>query len=383
MAGEDIVIKAGFDGKQAEKGLDKLRSQSKSFSNELTGRFAALFTATALLDRGLNFVADSFQRISQLGSQAKKAGLSVEDFQRVSNAAQLADVSVSAIAKALREVRKETAAAASGNERSRKSLEDLGFSADEINSGNIKATEVLVRLARAYGLARTEAEKYSVATSVLSDRTGTELIPLLAEGEQALSGAFGRRVVSAEQAAAADQVADSMDTLKQDLGVGAGSLMGDLMEFGGSISMAFRDLKLRSLISEGKQDEAVKYFFSQDGGYSESLKYMAAGGELGKFEDIQRQMFAEFFPELNKQNEAQRMAAAARMENAPAPQPTNPLLGAAAGDSLQAIGGGGYYVAGAALMTDTAARTADAAERTANACERMASGGVGSPPVSR
>lgn len=387
MAGEDIVIKAGFDGTKAEKGLDKLRSQSKSFANDLTARFAGLFTASALLDRGLNFVAASFQKMAALGGQAKKAGLSVEDFQRVSNAAQLADVSVSAIAKALREVRKESADAAAGNEKSRKGLEQLGFTAEEINAGNIQATEVLIRLARAYGLARTEAEKFSVATMILSDRTGSELIPFFAEGEQALRSAFGRKVISAESAAAADSAADAMEKAGQDTVSLFATILGEVMQVAGEIGMGPAERHLNQLIAEGKQEEALKYFYQEDGtgGYSANLRYIAAGGRYGTFEDLQRQMFAEKFPQLAAQEHAARRQAAIRAESAPKPDPAftgSPTVGVAVGDALQAVGGGGYFVAGASTMTDFASRTADASERTANAVERIANGG-GSPPVSR
>lgn len=381
MAGEDIVLKVGFDGKQAEKGLDKLKNQSKSFSNELTARFAGLFTASALLDRGLNYVAASFQKIATLGAQSKKAGLSVEDFQRVSNVAALADVSVSGVAKALRELRKQTAEAANGNEKSRKALEGLGFSAEEINSGNIEATEILARLARAYSMARTEAERYTVATSVLSDRTGTELIPLLAEGEQSIRGAMRRKVVSQQEADAADAAADAMDKAGQDAVSIFGRFLGNAMEAAGSVGMVTARAHLENLIAEGKKEEALQYFYSEDplGGFSANLRYMAAGGEVGKFEDLQKQMFAEFFPqEYAAQNQADREAASRISTPAAA---TSPAFGAATGDALQAIGGGGYYVAGAATMTDYASRTADASERTAAAVERMADGGVGEPPV--
>lgn len=380
MAGEDIVLKVGFDGKQAEKGLDKLKNQSKSFSNELTARFAGLFTASALLDRGLNYVAASFQKIATLGAQSRKAGLSVEDFQRVSNVAALADVSVSGVAKALRELRKQTAEAANGNEKSKKALEGLGFSAEEINSGNIEATEILARLARAYSMARTEAERYTIATSILSDRTGTELIPLLGEGEQSIRGAMKKKVVTQAQAQAADDISDNLDTIGQDLTGAFGSFMGQLMEISGSVMMAInRNPHITGLIEEGKIDEAVQYFEGDE--YQRSLRFMAAGGNLGSYEDLKRQMFAEYFPQLHSQRVREEMNLRTQAANATPAAATSPAFGAATGDALQAIGGGGYYVAGAATMTDYASRTADASERTAAAVERMADGGVGEPPV--
>lgn len=388
MAGEDIVVKAGFDGSKAEKGLEKLRNQSKSFANDLTARFTGLFAASALLDRGLNFVAASFQKIASLGGQAKRAGLSVEDFQRVSNAAQLADVSVSAVSKALGEIRKKSAEAASGNDKSRKALEELGFTADEINAGNIKATEVLARLARAYGMARTEAEKYSVATSVLSDQTGTQLIPLLAEGETALRSAFNRKVVSEQEAKAANVTQEAMETAGQDATTFFGRMLGSAMELAGQIGIVTAEHHLRKLIDEGKTDEALQYFYKEDamGGYSANLRYIAAGGQVGSFEDLQRQRFAEFFPDLYKKELAARREQAVAAENRPrgagAAVSSGPSVGIATADSLQAIGGGGYYVAGAATMTDYASRTADASERTAQAVEKIANGG-GPPPVSR
>jgi hypothetical protein len=388
MAGEDIIVKAGFDGSKAERGLDKLRSQSRSFSNDLTARFAGLFAASSLLNTGLNFVAKSFAEISSVSYKAQRAGLSVEEFQRVANAANLSDVSISSVAKAIREVRKETADAAAGNEKSRKAMEDLGFTADEINAGNIKATEVLARLARAYGNARSEAEKFSVATSVLSARTGTELIPFLASGETALRSAFNRKVVSANEAEAARVTADAAQAAGQDLTSFFGKMLGSAMELAGQIGMVTADHHLRKLISEGKEDEALQYFYRDDasGGYSSNLRYMAAGGQLGSFEELQKQRFAELFPDLYKKELAARREQAIAAENRPrgagAAVSAGPSVGVATADSLQAIGGGGYYVAGASTMTDYASRTADASERTAVAVEKIANGG-GPPPVSR
>lgn len=391
MAGEDIIIKAGFDGTKAEKGLDKLRNNSKEFSNDLTKRFAGLFTATALFDRGLGYITKTFQEIAAYSNQAKRAGLSVEDFQRVSNAAKLSDVSIMAVSKAMREIRKTTSEAAAGNEKQRKSLEDLGFTSQEINSGNIEATEVLIRLARAYGLAKNEAQKFGVATSVLSDKTGAELIPLLESGPEDLSRAMGRRVVSQAQADAADQASDNLDTAGQDLTIAAGGILGDIMELAGAISHSSNDLTLRSMTMDGKEsDEAVQYFESD--AFQNAIKYMTAGGDLGAYPQLKEQMFAEYFPQRHaakvKADQEARMAAETKAAQAPkdtAGTPTSPanLAGVPASVSgLQSMGGGGYYYDGAALMVDTATRTANATESIADTLREMKDrGSVITPPA--
>lgn len=393
---DDITVKVGFDGTAAETGLGKLRKESDSFSSQLTTRLAGAFAAMTLFDRGVAFATKTFEKFADVSDKAERAGISAEDFQRIGYAAELSGTSMEAAAKAMREIRNATADAAAGNKKATESLLALGFTQEEITRGEIKSTEVLLKMAAAYKAAGSDAAKFGIATAILSNRTASEMMPLLASSQGELSQAMGRDVVSQDVTDQMKAVADQAKIAAQELELFAMSLMGTIVQLAGSINVVigFYETRIKGRMQDAGQatgseraklqKEALNLFEE----YARNFRVAALGRTIdGQFMDkktvegILNQKFAEMFPaEMQRQRWLAQQEATKTVPTAAAIAGGKASMAVVA-ESLAQVGGGGGVYAG--NMIDLATRTADASERTAAAVEQLA--GIGSPansPVS-
>ena len=386
---EDIVIKAGFEGSQVQRGLDRLRSSARDFGNDLTLRLTGAFAATALLDRGIGMAVRTFEKFADIADKSQRAGISAEDFQRLGYAAELSGTSMEAAAKALREIRNATAQAHEGNKQATESLLKLGFTQEEVRAGNLKSIDVLMRMARLYKAAGTDAERFSIATSVLSARTGSEMMPLLGESDANLNKAMSREVVSNEMAEQFKAMADAAKEATQALELMTANAIGLLMRTSAKVALTFNPAYLgmgamRSLkedladpsLSEKEKERRKKEALATFNDYAQNMRVALTGtmegGELmtsKRVDEIIDAKFAEFFPPsmqrerwASKQGQGNAVNAAVAVND-----PTSPVVAG----SLRQIGGGGGVYGGADTMVNLATRTADATERTANAVERL------------
>jgi len=390
---EDIVIRAGFDGSKAERGLDRLRNSAKSFNRDLTGRLVGAFAATALLDRGIGMAARTFEKFSDIADKAQRAGISAEDFQRLGFAAELSGTSMETAAKAMREIRNATAEAAEGNKKAIESLMKLGFTEAEVRSGNIKSIDVLMRMAQAYKRAGTDAEKFSVATSIMSARTGSEMMPFLGESDETLSKAFSRDVVGEDMVNEFKALADQAKEAAQALELMTARAMGWVMRGYSStvlllegifdqLGSAANKAKDRNL-TEGERKKAEGEALSIFSEYERHMRTALIGrtidGQLmtkEKVDGILDQKFAELFsPELQRRRAEGKQPSTKEQAEVVGQAMSMPVVAS----SLAQIGGGGGVYGGSGMMVDLADRTASATERTADAVERLANRGFGEP----
>lgn len=173
-----------------EATLGKIEKSYKNFGNEIAGRIAGAAGATVLFDKALTFLTDTMREFKEIADAAARSGLSGEQFQQLAYAADQAGVPISSVAKATRELRKALAEAADGSVEQMEKLKALGFTEEQIRSGNIKATDVFIQLAAAMQMAKSDAEQVAIATSLLGQKVAQDLIPMLAEGAQKLRQLF-------------------------------------------------------------------------------------------------------------------------------------------------------------------------------------------------
>lgn len=380
---DDIKVKVGFDGTAAETGLGKLRKESESFGQQLTNRLAGAFAAMTLFDRGVAFATKTFEKFADVSDKAERAGISAEDFQRIGYAAELSGTSMEAAAKAMREIRNATADAAAGSKKAADSLIALGFTREQIAKGDIKATEVLLRLASAYKAAGSDAAKFGVATSILSTRSASEMMPMLATSQQELGAAMQRDVVSQDVADQMKAVADQAKIAAQELEMFTVSLIGAVMQLAGSINevLGFYETRIKGKMEDAKtatgpekarlEKEALALFEE----HARNFRVASLGRTIdGVFMDkatvegILNQKFGELFPPA-MQRERQRQQAGIADAIVPPPAAVAQTLSVVASSLAQVGGGGGVY---STDLIDVASRTADATERTATAVEQLA-----------
>lgn len=173
-----------------EATLGKIEKSYKNFGNEIAGRITGAAGATVLFDKALTFLTETMRQFKEIADAAARSGLSGEQFQQLAYAADQAGVPISSVAKATRELRKALAEAADGSVEQMEKLKALGFTEEQIRSGNIKATEVFIQLAEAMQMAKSDAEQIAIATSLLGQKVGQDLIPMLLDGSKKLRQTF-------------------------------------------------------------------------------------------------------------------------------------------------------------------------------------------------
>jgi hypothetical protein len=267
----------------------------------------------------------------------------------------------------------------------------LGFTQEQITKGEIKSTEVLLKMAAAYKAAGSDAAKFGVATSILSTRTATDLIPLLGTSQGELEGAMSRDVVSSEVASQMKAIADQTKVATQALEMFSISLFSYVARAYGSFdAMLVSGYRLRENI-ESKMGRSQAAFAAGDAvrgkrferealsdfeSYASSVRMALLGQTIdGQLMDsktvdgIINQKFAEMFPADMQRRRFLAQQASQGSSSAMAQQTSEASFGVVASSLAQVGGGGGVY---AVDMVDLASRTADASERTAAAVEQLA-----------
>jgi hypothetical protein len=246
----DIVANDKATGK-----LSGLKKELSDFGNKIAG----MFSATALLDRGLSMASDAFSTFMQtlkdvgnLNDAAKAAGLTTTEYQKLSAAAQEAGLSQEAFMKGLKTVKEFIRDAQAEGSKQSKVLKLMGYNQEQVTSGNVDAMEVMLKLSSAVEGADTAQQKYNVAASVLGAKA-QELVPLLDGMRTAMSRVsdqeiipqstidklddFDKKLERARRQGRATQAEIGNRLLTPEGGQLAGSILGAFVPGGGGLNM--------------------------------------------------------------------------------------------------------------------------------------------------
>ena len=197
----------GQAGKEADK-LAKKLANAFDIKGALTGAFIGAFGAAALLDKAINTITESFKDMADVADQAGKAGISAAEFDKLSFAAQDAGVSTSVLSKSIRELRFMMKDAQTDAQKMTLLTKGLGYSEEEVRSGQIKSIELFQRVAQAIATQETDTQKLAIATAFFGDKVANDMLPVL-ESIAKNPDIFKGLVVGSEEAYAA---ADKLDT---------------------------------------------------------------------------------------------------------------------------------------------------------------------------
>ena len=209
-----------FDIVANDKATGKLSGLKKELS-DFGGRIAGMFTATALLDRGLSMAAEGFSTFMQtlkdvgnLNDAAKAAGLTTGEYQRLAAAAQEAGLEQQAFMKGLKAVKEFIRDAQTEGSKQSKVLKVLGYTQEQVTSGNADAMEVMLKLSAAVEGADTAQQKYNVAASVLGTKA-QELVPLLDGMRTAMSRVSEQEIIPQSTIDKLDDFDKKMERLRR------------------------------------------------------------------------------------------------------------------------------------------------------------------------
>jgi hypothetical protein len=197
---------------RAKKSVDSLGESFKKAGKDITNRITGMFAATVLFDKALGFVSNTFREFGEIADKVDRSGISAEQFQRLAYAAQQSGVSVSALAKATRQLRVDMAEAAAGDAKKLALFQALGVSMDQMKSGDVSS--VFLAISSALDGSANDAERLLISTAFFGDKIGNDILPLLNDYKKLSQDIANAPVVDAKTLKAIGDANDGMDRLK-------------------------------------------------------------------------------------------------------------------------------------------------------------------------
>lgn len=176
MANFSLFARMGLNTKAFTQGIDAAQKRTKGFSSILGGLGAQL---TALASVGGLVLAS--RRAIQLGRDmeqlANRTNTTVEGFMALRAAAMDSGSSQQTLERALRNVNARTVEATRGNKAYAEALEELGLNVDRFAALNVE--QRFEAIARAVANAEDEHRALAIASRILGERAGPELLNTL------------------------------------------------------------------------------------------------------------------------------------------------------------------------------------------------------------
>ena len=213
------VDKASFmRGKAAFEEMERKGKAAAKSAGGLGEAVSGLFAGGTLLAMGA-FVKGQINVASALDDTSKRLGVTVEDLQRLTYAAEQSGASADAAANGLKFLQKNASEAASGSGAAADAFRSLGVSVKDAN-GNIRpTTDIMADVADGFVKLPEGAQRTAAAMAVFG-RAGVDLVPLLAGGAQgvrelALEAEDLGIVFSQELVTAGDDAGDELLRLRK------------------------------------------------------------------------------------------------------------------------------------------------------------------------
>lgn len=202
---------------KASAKLKNVQGIAGQFAKSLSGLFAGFFTIEAVLGRVQAMVSEAFNWGSTLKESAAGLGLSVKELQQLEYAASQTGVEAGKMQRAFLDVRKAVRDASQGGVEQTNVLKALGYTQQEISSGNIDIMDAFLRVSRAMNAATTEQEKFNIATAMFGDKIAMDMIRVMSDFGQLKQIISETPLISDKDAEKLDRMADKADRINKAL----------------------------------------------------------------------------------------------------------------------------------------------------------------------
>jgi nucleotide-binding universal stress UspA family protein len=355
---DDVKVKFGGDftdvPKGAEAAANAAGTQLKSWFNQgMEGIMSSIGSALsmhAIFDKIKENVEQANEYFKELNHSIRTTGASGDEFQRIAYLGKSVGVTMESVGRAMGFFAKNMGAASKDAHGHGKILQELGFTNEQITSGNISATEVLAALADQFKKTGNEALLASNTMSLFG-RGGREMLPIIQKGKDAiLEQAKALKVYSDAELEAAEaseraseRKANAWKKLWKEI-----ALTLDKAESRRVVINSIEDLQ-HTMTKEGKDykgankkeygERLVKDLESKGVGLAfqeEVFKQMQKNYSPGRYRPFSSEAFKQTFDSINEALEKAKKEA--KPEEAKKETTSNAI--ALAASSLQQIGGG-------------------------------------------
>lgn len=208
----------GADTAQFETGLKTAQTSLDRFSMGTKLKIAAFATAIASVAMGLGIaVVKSMDHADKLGKMAQSYGIPVEELSKLELAAELSDVSLESLGKALGRLSRNMVDAAQGSAQQVEAFKMLGIEVRNTDGTLKTVSQVLPQIADKFKAMADGPEQTALALKLFG-RAGAEMIPMLNEGSAGMTNLMNTAqalglVITDDVAKAADVFGDNLQLI--------------------------------------------------------------------------------------------------------------------------------------------------------------------------
>jgi hypothetical protein len=256
---QNAMLKAqGISNQSAGKIERRFKEMNSSVSTSLSvfKSFGAGLIGGLGVEQLAKAAASAIKSIADIGDAATKLGLTTDEFQTNSFAAQLAGTDVDAFSSAMKKLALNTSDAQRGQGEFGDILKANNVSITDANGKLLSQTQILGVVADLVANAANEQDGMAIAQTALG-KSGIELMGLLVQGAKGVEAANKSAKDSAikftaEQIAKAQEYDDKIDTLIEKISVGLKGTFIDLApEIENTINNTIREFQTLQSVIDG------------------------------------------------------------------------------------------------------------------------------------
>jgi hypothetical protein len=252
---------------QASKAVETVKKKLQSFGSDVAKMALGFAAPLALAQAAFSAIGDAIEEhkkkvqeaidnTAELSTKAGDLGVSVEEYQKLSNAADKAGMSLDKVAKAYTEIQKLLAGATGEGNSTAKMLEVLGFAADDIAKGLVKPMDVIEKLGAAMLGAKDDTTAMKIATAVLGETLAKDLLPQLKAAMDLAAGFSEDSGLTAEEADIIKQkkTRDKQKANREELAIAKEAIADEFLESdpeGGKIALEMQGENAKFLTEGG------------------------------------------------------------------------------------------------------------------------------------
>ena len=264
---DDVKVKFGGDFTDVPKGAETAVQSAGTimgkwfgdYAKGLKDKLASAFSLDAIVSRFAEGFSASLEKFKEIDTIAKKLNVTRVELQQFAKLGKEFNMDMETMGRSIAFANKTLGAAAEGNKQAQNKLMQMGFTQKEVTSGNLKATEVLYKLAEAYeknkkiyGEAKA-SNLLAIDTTNTFGRAGADLVTILKLGNEAMKERIKlMNIYSEAQVRGGARLARQ----KEKAEAGVQKVYGDIMGFFGS---NLEEVELGKIVSSAKVKSGFEF----------------------------------------------------------------------------------------------------------------------------
>jgi len=185
---------------QASAAVDTVNKKIQSLGKDIAKNALTIASPIALVSGAFDYVAnkvaeynkkveEAVAKTAGIGAAARDAGLGVEEYQKLANAADASGVKLENLTTLFKELNDIISKAQSGDTGASKIIEKLGLTQDLQNNA-LTSIKLFERMGQAIAGAKDQTEAETMAVAFLGKTLATQLLPSLREAQR-IKDAYG------------------------------------------------------------------------------------------------------------------------------------------------------------------------------------------------